>query len=253
MSVNLAISDYLGDLYQDWLESRDDFPTNIYLTRYWPIPFFGNPATALVATVGVNPSSGEFASNRHWESVLSMKDWKLRLKNYFNQSTPVHEWFAPWRTGLALLDCSHKAGTAAHLDVSYRPTKAMLKNKTTDRIEFRHMVERDVAWLFRLLPLCPKLRGLLVFGPVVRHNGSTESLAAFVRKSAPRHGFRISPDGGLSQEWKGQAQMRFFLQDVTSRSEDTITGQVVASLTQHRDDLRRKIHLANRKSWAMAD
>ena len=187
MSDNAEISGYLSDVYTDWQDSRGGFPKNVFLAQYWPIPFFGNPRRALVATIGVNPSSGEFASKRNWVAVKTTREWKLRLKHYFsNEDAPAHEWFEPWRQGLALLGCSYEKDTVAHLDVSYRPTKGMLKNKTTDRREFRHMVERDVAWLFRLLPLCPNLRGLLVYGPVVRHDGTTESLAAFIRKSARR-------------------------------------------------------------------
>jgi len=236
-----AISNYLTDVYLDWEDSRDAFQNNVYLTHYWPIPFFGNPRTALVATVGVNPSSGEFGPKRNWAEVESIKGWKERLKQYFtDENRPPHDWFGPWCQGLALVGCSFGKGTAAHLDVSYRPTKAMLKNKTTDQREFRHMIERDVAWLFRLLPLCPKLRGLLVYGPVVRHDGSTESLAAFVRKSAPRHGFSVLPDGGLSLE--GEEPRAFFLHEVASPDMGTVTERVVANLTQHRDDLRRKIH-----------
>jgi hypothetical protein len=232
----------LADVLLDWEDSRAAFPNNVYLTHYWPIPFFGNPAAALVATVGVNPSSAEFEPRRRWEEVETPGQWKLRLKNYFNHQPPAHDWFGPWREGLDLLGVAYETGTAAHLDVSYRPTKAMLKNKTTDRREFRHMIERDVAWLFRLLPLCSKLRGLLVFGPVVRHDGSTESLAAFIRKSAPRHGFRVLPDGGIGCEPKGQPQRKLFLHEVASPDMGTITEQVVANLTQHRDGLHRRIH-----------
>jgi hypothetical protein len=96
-----------------------------------PIPFFGNPATAVAATVGVNPSSGEFQPNRNWNTVQNAADWKRRLKNDFNHSTPPYDWFAPWRTGLALLDLDYENGSAAHFDVSYRPTKAMPKNRAT--------------------------------------------------------------------------------------------------------------------------
>lgn len=234
------ISSYLSDVHLDWQDSRDAFPNNVYLAHYWPIPFFGNPSTALVATVGVNPSSGEFTARRKWADVETIRDWKLRLKQYFTiKDIPAHEWFVPWREGLALLNCSYEMGTAAHFDVSYRPTKAMLRNETTDRREFRHMVERDVAWLFRLLPLCPKLRGLLVFGPVVRHNGSTEGLTAFVRKSAPRHGFKVLPDGGIGQEVGNQPRREWFLHEVPSLGMGTITEQVVAHLTEHRDKLRK--------------
>jgi len=239
-----AISTFLTHVHMDWQDSRDAFPKNVYPTHHWPIPFFGNPATARVATVGVNPSSAEFEPQRQWDEVETPKQWKLRLKNYFIATPPAHDWFGPWRDGLGLIEVSYEAGSAAHLDVSYRPTKAMLRNPSTDRREFRHMVERDVAWLFRLLPLCPKLRGLLVYGPVVRHNGQTESLAAFVRKSAPRHGFRVLPDGGLCLEAEGQPRRAWFLHEVASTDMGTVTERVVADLTQHQTTLRRKIHSA---------
>lgn len=226
----------------------DGFPNNVYPTHYWPVPFCGNPAAALVATVGLNPSSGEFASHRNWGDVEAFQDWKPRLEHYFNQPTPAHEWFGPWRTGLALLDCSYEAGTAAHFDVSYRPTKAVLRNPTTDPSEFRHMVERDVAGLFRLLPLCPKLRGLLVFGPVVRHNGSIESLAGFVRKSAPRHGFSVLPNGGLGVAGMSGAGRSFFLHEVQTAGGRMRTEQGVENLGQQRDSLRQKLALQQSES-----
>jgi hypothetical protein len=123
------ISDYLNAVHQDWQDSLGCFSKNVYLTHYRPIPFFGNPATALVATVGVNPSSGEFSPDRNWTEAKTNKNWKLRLKNYFDQKMPPHEWFCPWRIGLKLLGISYEAGTAAHFDVSYRPTSAMLKTR----------------------------------------------------------------------------------------------------------------------------
>lgn len=238
MPEDLIISNYLNDVFQDWQDSRDAFPENIIDGHYWPVPFFGNPATALVATIGVNPSSGEFVPGRHWDEVLTQKDWKLRLKNYFKPPIGPHKWFDPWTAGLALLDCSYKEGTAAHFDVSYRPTKAMLRNKTTDHREFRHMVERDVAWLFRLLHLCSNLRGLLVFGPVVQFDGTTEILAGFIRKNAPRHGFSVLPTGGLCASKLGKSERSFFLQEVWASGRGTITDQVVENLRLHRDELR---------------
>jgi hypothetical protein len=156
MNGNLDISNFLLEVLHDWRGSRDAFPRNVHPQQHWPIPFFGNPATALVATIGVNPSAVEFDEARAWDRVRSTADWKKRLKNYFNQTPPAVDWFDPWRIGLALLDCSYEAGTAAHIDVSYRPTKAMLKNQSSDPKEFRTMVERDVQWFFKLLPLFPE-------------------------------------------------------------------------------------------------
>jgi hypothetical protein len=241
MNDNLTISRHLSAVLRDWQSSHDEFPRNVYPRSYWPIPFFGNPATAIVATVGVNPSSGEFQPDRNWNTVQNAVDWKRRLKNYFNQSTPPHEWFAPWQAGFALLGLNYEDGAAAHFDVSYRPTKAMLRNKTTNPKEFRQMIERDSAWLFHLLPLCPRLRGLLVFGPVVRCNGSTESLAGFIRKSAPRHGFSVLPDGGLRVAAPGETGRSFFVHEVCASGRGTITEQVVANLRSHRVALRGQI------------
>ena len=103
------ISNYLNQVRGDWEDSRDAFPTNTFPPSQWPIPFFGNPATALVATVGVNPSSGEFDEARDWASVHSGTDWKLRLRDYFKLKIPAHEWFEPWRIGLELLGASYEA------------------------------------------------------------------------------------------------------------------------------------------------
>ena len=235
------ISEYLDEIYRDWQNSSNLFAGNIYLRRYWPIPFFGNPANALVATVGVNPSSSEFSTDRNWAEVETIKDWKLRLRNYFDPTLPPHQWFCSWRIGLKLLGISYEAGTAAHFDVSYRPTKAMLKNRRTNPKEFRHMVERDVAQFFRLLPLCPKLRLLLVFGPIVRANGSIESLAQFLRNNAPQNGFKASQDGGSWSFKHLDTGKSICVHEVSTPGEKCITCRVVKNLHAHRDDLRRRL------------
>ena len=85
---------------------------------------------------------------RGWADVKTAADWKRRLRDYFKIDVPPHEWFEPWRNGLQTLGMSYEQGTAAHIDVSYRPTMAMLRDKTTDRKEFGQMVERDVAGFF---------------------------------------------------------------------------------------------------------
>ena len=240
MQDKLAISKFLSEVLHDWRESRGDFPANTYPDSHWPIPFFGNPATAIVATVGVNPSSGEFRPDRNWNAVQNAADWKRRLKNYFNQSTPPHEWFAPWRVGLALLGLDYENGSAAHFDVSYRPTKAMLKNRTTNAKEFRQMVERDVAWFYRLLLLCPKLRLLLVFGPIVRANGSTESLAQFLRNNAPQNDFKVSQDGEFWSFKHLDSGKTIYVHEVSMPGEKCVTCRVVKNLHVHRHELRRR-------------
>lgn len=101
------ISRFLDQVHRDWLSTRGDFPKNTYPPSQWPIPFFRNPATALIATAGVNPSAGEFDPKRDWARVKQMRDWKERLRDYFRHETPAHEWFEPWRIGLALLGASY--------------------------------------------------------------------------------------------------------------------------------------------------
>jgi len=68
----LPIEAYLEAIGADWEASRNDFPLNTHPPEQWPIPFFGTPQTALVATVGVNPSSNEFPTARKWNCVENL-------------------------------------------------------------------------------------------------------------------------------------------------------------------------------------
>jgi len=241
----VTISEHLTEVLRDWRGSQNDFPNNRIENANWPIPFFGNPAIALVATVGVNPASGEFEFSRGWADVEKVTDWKRRLRAYFNIDVPPHGWFKPWRTGLKLLRMSYEDGTAAHFDVSYRTTTAMLRNDETDRPEFGRMVERDVAWLFQLLPLCENLRLLLVFGPVLRPDGSIGNLAQFLMQHAPHHGFTLSERGDFRHTETGRV---FFVHEADTRSEGSVTSRVVKNLTVHREELRRRLETENNSS-----
>lgn len=243
LNSNLEISDFLNELYADWQASRNSFPKNIIRGEHWPIPFFGNPATARVATIGANPSSEEFLPARHWPraSLKNRGGWKKRLKSYFASDHEPDDWFDPWTIGLALLDCSYKDGNAAHFDVSYRPTTAMITNPKTDRKEFGRMVERDVQWLFKLLPLCPNLRVLLTMGPIVGNDGRTMRLIDFLAETAPRHGFKVVQMGkflGLRNEATGK---HLVLHEADTPDEKCITCRVVKNLHKHRDELRPRM------------
>lgn len=46
MNDRLAISKYVSEAHDDWRISKYDFPLNVWPKEHWPIPFFGNPATA---------------------------------------------------------------------------------------------------------------------------------------------------------------------------------------------------------------
>src|SRR5688572_15978542 len=98
--MNLTVSNYLNEVYDDWQSSLDSFPRNIVRGDYWPVPFFGNPATARVATIGANPSSKEFDPDRRWPNakIANRGTWKNRLKSYFEHTNTTRpaDWFAPW-------------------------------------------------------------------------------------------------------------------------------------------------------------
>ncbi len=179
-------------MLQDWQSSQCLFPKNAIMGDYWPIPFFGNPKAATVATIAVNPSSTEFRKVRRWAEVRTTKQWKERLRDYFNHEVPPHRWFEPQAARLNQDELSYKDGSAFHLDVSYRPTIAMLTNPATDQEEFVQMLERDVIWLFKLLPLCPKLRELRAIGPILFRGGKTGRVIDFVAEKAPAYGFDVS-------------------------------------------------------------
>ena len=235
------IANYLTQVHRDWENSRNAFPNNTYPPSQWPIPFFGNPRGARVATVGVNPSSGEFHFSRNWRAVDSVTDWKKRLRDYFKPPPPPHKWFEPWRTGLALLGVSYENGTATHLDVSYRTTTAMLKNPRTDRQEFRRMVEHDAAWFFKLLLLCPNLRLLLTFGPMVHTNGSIESLSQFLKSHAPRNGFSLFPSGTGWSLRHEETKRSFCVHNADTPGEKGVTSRVVKNLQAHRAALLEQL------------
>jgi len=164
-------------------------------------------------------------------------------KELFQPRHAAHEWFDAWRAGLPLLGVSYEQGTAAHLDVSYRSTKAMLKNKMTDTNEFRRMIERDVAWSFRLLPLCENLRLLLTFGPIVRADGTCESLLEFLQTAAPRHGFTVFQDGESSVLEHRATRRRFFAHDVSNPRASDVAATVLIFFRTHRHQLAKRIAL----------
>lgn len=232
------ISRFLDQVHRDWQTTQGQFPNNTHPPSQWPIPFFGNPATALVATIGVNPSSGEFNSERSWESVKTKTDWKLRLRDYFRHKVPPHAWFKPWRTGLAVLGLGYEDGSAVHLDLSFRATTAMLKNPGTDLAEFRRMVEHDADHFFRLLLLCPNLRLLLTFGPIPPEKpGRPESLFGHLFTAAETRGFRQIKDQDSWKLWHEPTGRVYVVHDADTPGEKCVTCRVVKNLFENRDAL----------------
>ena len=239
MSSSPVISRFLDQIQRDWEATKTHFPRNTYPFEQWPIPFFGNPATATVATVGVNPSSGEFDQVRDWASVTAKRQWKERLRDYFRHKVPPHEWFEPWRTGLAVLGLSYEDGSAVHLDLSYRATLAMPKNPRLDRAEFHRMIAHDADHFFRLLLLCPNLRLLLTFGPIPPEKpGPPEGLFGFLFTAAQKRGFRSIKDQDFWKLWHEPTGRSFVVHDADTPAEKCVTCRVVKNLFENRDELR---------------
>ena len=111
-------------------------------------------------------------------------------------------------------------------------------NKETDRPEFGRMVERDVAWLFRLLPICKNLRLLLVFGPILRPDGSIGNLAQFLKQNAPHCGFTVSEHGDLQHAETGKV---VFIHEADTRDKESVKSRVGKNLTTHRNQLLQRL------------
>jgi hypothetical protein len=181
------LTDWLRGLAAEIKRTKPHYPTNV--VPGCPIPFFGNIFEALVLTVGVNPSSTEFDSSRKWREAGTLPKWQERMLNYFRQRViPSHEWFETWSICLEFLAISYASGTAAHLDVSPRPTNAMIRNAKTNQQEFRAMVQHDIKWFFELLAEVPQARLLLIAGPIPRADGTKQQLADFIREHSQKHG-----------------------------------------------------------------
>jgi len=111
-----------------------------------PIPYFGDPGTAVIGTIGVNPSDGEFRG-RGWPGTLDSAALEDRLTSYFKAETPQHPWFRGWERVLNLLGHSY-IRDAVHLDLSPRATVRMSE---ADPALFRQMVAHDMNWFLSCL------------------------------------------------------------------------------------------------------
>jgi hypothetical protein len=78
------------------------------------------------------------------------------------------------------------------VDLSPRATAAV--GAVADWRLFLDMVEGDITWFFRLLPLCPRLKVLLAAGCVTKRWYIND----FIKRVAPRHGFHLEGRAGTS-------------------------------------------------------
>lgn len=192
MSSTEMLQTYLGHLHSGLAVSAARYAG---LTRAGvlthPIPFFGNVETATVITIGVNPSAGEFVG-RDWPATITTAALACRLLRYFvDAPAPPHPWFETWSRALAVVGSSYRTA-AAHVDLSPRATAAM--GAVTDWKLFLDMVEEDVQWFFRLLPLCGRAKVLLAAGCVTKRWYIND----FIKRVAPLRGFRLEGRPGPS-------------------------------------------------------
>jgi hypothetical protein len=123
-----------------------------------PIPFFGDLLHATVATVGLNPSAGEFVHNC-WPRELSAPNLTERLLRYFDNG--AHPWFDKWESALKEIGGSYRTN-AVHLDISPRATVSA--GSVADPQAFDAMCRMDLEWLIRFVDCAPNLRLLLLAG-----------------------------------------------------------------------------------------
>jgi len=118
---------------------------------------FGNPNTARVATLGINPSHGEFANTNlrrlsDFEvttpsdlSVAQAREVAHACYNYFTSAKP-YKWFKSMEEFAVLPSgASYYNGTACHLDLSPWATKPIWKELPLDVRE--QLLEADTGFL----------------------------------------------------------------------------------------------------------
>jgi len=156
-----------------------------------PIPFFGNVLQARILTVGVNPAESEFKGNRWPKKRLPAPELTHRLLNYFQEPQAFpHTWFWWWEEALQHAGYSYFNGTAAHVDISPRPT---FPARQVGSDAFLNMVCGDLRIFRDLLLLCPDVKNLAWSGTVTNQFHMT----SFIQESGPAHGLAIGHETDL--------------------------------------------------------
>jgi GNAT superfamily N-acetyltransferase len=165
-----------------------------------PIPYFGDPGTAVIGTIGVNPSDGEFRG-RGWPGTLDSAALEDRLTSYFKAETPQHPWFRGWERVLNLLGHSY-IRDAVHLDLSPRATVRMSE---ADPALFRQMVAHDMNWFLSCLEVSPHLKCLMMAGGV-----TNIYISQFLRRYLPP-GYSIAAGPTLPFSGARAGAAKFFI------------------------------------------
>ncbi len=240
---------YVGDVQADVAASAAQFvslqPPGVVLH---PIPFFGDPTRARVATVGVNPSAGEFVPARRWPRNMAVPGLTGRLVDYFDHEIPSHPWFASWKQALGAIDASYKRDSF-HIDLSPRATKSMgILAKEGKHALFLQMVHHDAKHLCRLLRMCPAVRAVLAAGAVTNRLYIVEFLQRLrcrpepvVRDILPferRPG--VKGNVGL-YEFEMDGVIRLFFFCASGPADRVNRGLLVTRVREHADEIRRRL------------
>jgi len=172
-----------------------------------PIFFFGDPEKAVAATVGVNPSAGEFSKARRWGFEYDeLSNLLERCRNYFEKpaGVPPHPWFQVWERFLQNIGVSYyNSPRAVHLDFSPRATRSVSSlQKESQQFHdlFLDLIKKDLKYLIEQLRAYCSIKYVYIAGSVTKKYYGIE----FLRENSRYLGYTLKPvmpfmRGGLGQ------------------------------------------------------
>jgi hypothetical protein len=176
-----------------------------------PIPFFGPLEHARILTVGLNPSSDEFAPWRNWDDPRWGRELTWRMHNYFRLVRPrPHPWFAPLQEALFILNCPYKLA-AAHVDISpWASFSPRYLQQTNPQLlaGYNALIDAGMEMLPSLIRLSKQPRLILIY-----HCGSrAEAARAVIQNSWPQGAaprIEVMPDNKTPADWVNEKRGEF--------------------------------------------
>jgi len=211
--------------YRRWLseikKSNSTYSPLFTGKAHLPIFFFGDPEGAVAATLGVNPSAGEFLSQRNWgQEHADLNTLLERCRKYFHQpaGVPPHPWFQIWEEFLGEIGVSYRTSPrAVHLDFSPRATRSIssLQKESEELVDlFFNLVERDLEYLVKQLRAYPSIKYLYLAGAVTKKYYCIE----FLKKKSNSQSYRLEHILPFQRGGRGQVGLyKLNLGDATSR------------------------------------
>ena len=145
----MCYHDMVSQLYEQFYERLRRVGSKSSVVGSLPVLFFGDISSALIATVGLNPSHREYLDTegaeltdavgpnaRRFETLTSLGahdrrhlsqeqcDQAIhRMRDYFKRGKPVYKWFGHLERVTASMGYSYGAGQVVHLDLVQEATK----------------------------------------------------------------------------------------------------------------------------------